>query len=412
MNDNTKVKQENRFLGTHLINLSCVGKLIREKPLKALQRPRLQDDTRIILKSKKLKCGKASIYPDRDMEGKNTSNLKRGGRKALERTNLTSYAKRRIQDAGDMLAWSVANDSKCMSPIMITLTYGKAVPSDLISKRHINLFFNQCRKNNWLSTYLWVAQLQTGKRAKEKGQYSYRAEHGSAIHFHIITMTERGSDLQVNNAQKQLRAIWKKIVNDWERKSGHEVQNIGGVDVSAIYNASKYVSRYIKNETETIKGNMWGMSAMMRELIQPEESYTSVPKVVFQEICRKVDAKKMFRTNALGQSERIKIASGNTIAFRNWDNTYILLTNDYQIIESEFNRYAKNFGFTLTKWTNDDKERELWINEIAKIAKRNIFRKYRHKDFALQDVNLPITDLKLKPVPKPVPKPVQTIILI
>ena len=38
-----------------------------------------------------------------------------------------------------------------------------------------------------LKRYVWVAQLQDGQRAKEKGIYSYRAEFGDCIHFHILT---------------------------------------------------------------------------------------------------------------------------------------------------------------------------------------------------------------------------------
>ncbi len=422
MNDPTKVvfqsdcanalNEQNR----HYINLSCVGNLIRPNEEKQPERIELKDNTRVILKTKLLRCGKASIYPDKEMQGDNTKNLKKGGREAISRTNLTSYAKRMIQNSGDMMKWAIENDARFLSPLMVTLTYGRSVPDHPTAKKHLNLFLNRCRKNNWLSTYVWVAQLQTGKRAKQKGIYSYRAEHGSAIHFHIITMTERGSDLQLNNAQKVLRSFWKKIVNDWERKSGYKEQNIGGVDVTAVYDSSRYVSTYIKNEQETIMGNMWGMSSGMRDLIKTEDFYTGIPKIVFNEICNKVDAKKMFRTNAEGKTERIRIASGNTIAVRNWDNSYILLTNDYEIINSEFNRYAKNFGFQIHNWTEEDKSKEKWIQETANIAKQSIYRKFPDKNSARQNVNSQTTDLKskpvTKPVPKPVPKPVQMIIQV
>jgi hypothetical protein len=269
------------------------------------------------------------------------------------------------------------------------------------------------RKNKWLSHYVWVAQLQTGKRAKEKGKYSYRAENGSAIHFHIISMTERGSDLQIKNAQKVLRSIWKTIVNDWEIRSGFPVQNIGGVDITAVYDASRYVSRYIANEQDTIQGNMWGMSSDMRKLIQPDEKYISVPDKVFKDVCFRVDARKMYRYNAEGRSERLKIASGNTIAVKNWNSTYVLLTNDFNMVFSDFQRYSRNYGFDINIWTQEDKQREQWRAETVKTAKSNMFRKYPDKSSVLRNASLHFIEqnnsqlMVLKPVPKPVPKPVQ-----
>lgn len=408
----------------HNLNLSCVGNLIRSESQKPAQRINLQDNTRILIKTKLLKCGKALLYPYSDMQGKNTANLKKGGREALTRTTLTNHARRMILNAGDMIKWAIENDSRFISPIMITLTYGKAVPDHKTAKRHLNLFFNQCRKNKWLSHYVWVAQLQTGKRAKEKGQYSYRAENGSAIHFHIITMTERGSDLQLNNSQKALRAIWKKIVNDWEIRSGFPVQNIGGVDITAVHDSSRYVSRYTANESDTIIGNMWGMSAGMRELIKPTETYLHLPQVVFNDICKRVDSNKMYRVNAEGKNERIRIATGNTIAVKNWNNTYVLCTNDYTIIESEIKRYERNYGFETQKWSSNDKDKEEWIKqESANFAKVSTNLKYPRKNSVNQNANLhttgrtknyqkPVQIPVQKPVQKPVQIPVQTLIPI
>jgi hypothetical protein len=225
---------------------------------------------------------------------------------------------------------------------MITLTYGKNVPDHKTAKKHLDLFFQNCRNNNWLKYYVWVAQLQTGKRAKEKGLKSYRAENGNAIHFHILTITEKGNDLQLSNAQKQLRAYWKTIVNKWEIKQGYQPQNIGGVDITAVFNSANYISRYISNEEETIIGNMWNMSSDMRKAIQPRVEHIAVPISDFNSLAKQVNIKKQYRINAEGKKERIKEYSYKTVAVKNWDNSWIICTDDINAVKNELERIKRN----------------------------------------------------------------------
>ena len=148
--------------------------------------------------------------------------------------------------------------------------------------------------------------------------------------------------MQLNNSQKVLRSYWKKLVNDWEVQSGYKAQNIGGVDVRAVYNSSNYISRYISNETDTIIGNMWGMSSEMRKEIEPIIETVEIPVKDFNHIARRVDVKRLFRTNVQGKREKIREATGKTISVKNWDGSYVICTDDVEIIRKELKRLKNN----------------------------------------------------------------------
>jgi len=318
----------NSFFNDTTFNLSSIGKLKKNDP-------------EIVCTSKRVLGGKGTIFPTRS--GGTCANLKKGGRTALKRHTLTQFAKTRIRDAGFVLQHLVNKEkSDFNSTLMVTLTYGRNVPDHKTAKKHLNTFLANCRNNNWLRYYVWVAQLQTGKRAKEKGIESYRAKNGDAIHFHILTITEKGNTLQLQNAQRELRAIWKKIVNKWEVKSGYKAQNIGGVDIRAVFNSANYISRYISNESETIIGNMWNMSAPLREVSQPKTKQFVISKSVFDTFARSVYIENVYYTNVQGKRIKVKEATFDTIAVKNWDKTFIVCSNNIPAVESDLMRRQRN----------------------------------------------------------------------
>jgi hypothetical protein len=374
-----------------LINLSSVGNLKKSIPEKERKHIRLQDDTRVLIKVKKLISGKAKLFIDQSGKRANrTDNLKKGGREVLQRTNLTDYAKSKIRDAGNVMGYLVENDSRYISSLMATLTYGKAVPDHKTAKRHLNLFLTRCRQYGWLNSYVWVAQNQTGKRATEKGLSSYRATNGSAIHFHILFLTERGSDLQLKNAQRVLRAIWKEIVNKWEVKKGFPVQNIGGVDIRAVYNSSNYISRYISQEEGTIIGNLWGMSSQLRKHIEPEEQYILYPKSIFNKTAYRTRAERIYRKNVLGETEVIGQLPKQTISIKLWNGERCICTNEYSLVKADLDRESRNYGYDVpTTWTKEDKFKdEQWKEiqkEVVRYAERNFKNGKPDKGFARRD---------------------------
>ncbi len=315
--------------GVHNINLSGVGNL------------------KISVEVSKMKNGKGTIHLQQVTSENSAQNLKKGGREILTRHTLTGYAKRQIRDAGSMLKWMVEHHTDVYSTLMTTLTYGRAVPDHKTAKKHLNAFLTRCRQKGYLKHYVWVAQLQTGKRSTEKGIESYRAKNGAAIHFHILHLTYKGSELQLENAQKSLRAIWKGIVNKWEKNAGFQVQNIGGVDVTPVYNASNYVSRYISNESETIIGNMWNMSAEMRKMIERETQTTEVDKRAFYAVVKNVSAKRLYKekicpTTKEPKRERIREATHHTISFPMWNDTPIIITDSVDSVLNDIGRIERN----------------------------------------------------------------------
>ena len=294
-----------------------------------------------------MKNGRGVIHLQQVSNEKSAENLKKGGREKLQRNQLTSYAKRQIRDAGSMQKWLVENDSNVHSTLMTTLTYGKAVPDHKTAKKHLNTFLTRCRQKKYLKHYLWVAQLQTGKRAIAKGLKSYRAENGSAIHFHILHLTYKGANLQLQNAQQEFRAIWKEIVNKWEAKAGFSVQNISGVNVIPVYNASNYVSAYISNESETIIGNMWNMSSEMRKEIIKTKLTIEVNKIAFDKMVSYVSAKRLYKTKIdevtkEEKRERIREATFHTISFPMWNLDPIIITDNTNAVLENINRIHRN----------------------------------------------------------------------
>ena len=310
------------FCSTHLFNLSGVGNLKKTIDVSSM------------------KNGRGVIHTQQVSHANARLNLKRGGREKLERNQLTSYAKRQIRDAGSMQKWLVENDADVNSTLMTTLTYGKAVPDHKTAKKHLNTFLTRCRQQKFLKHYLWVAQLQTGKRAKEKGVKSYRAENGAAIHFHILHLTYKRAPLQLQNAQKEFRAIWKEIVNKWEAKEGYNIQNISGVNVIPVYNASNYVSAYISNESETIIGNMWNMSSEMRKEIVKTKLTIEVNKEAYKKMVFSVSSSRLYDEN----KKRIREATWHTISFKMWNDEPIILTDNVDAVIQNINRIERNFN--------------------------------------------------------------------
>jgi hypothetical protein len=270
-------------------------------------------------------------------------NLKKGGRVALARTNLTSYARRQIKSSGRMLNHLVRTNKYFMSPIMVTLTYGRNVPTDAEAKSHLNNFFTLMRKKKQMNLYTWVAQLQTGKRAKDKGEYSYRAEFGACIHFHILTTA---TDILL------MRKAWCSIVNRWEARKNMPITKLGGVDVRKVFNASNYIAKYLQNEKETIKGNMWGQSGAMRKLITRTETKVNCTFDLKAYAKTRFEMNKRFATKTDYEQSKEHLDQINSFASngeplnvfigKDYADYPIILTNDVSKVLADIKRISKN----------------------------------------------------------------------
>jgi len=190
--------------------------------------------------------------------------------------------------------------------------------------------------------FAWVAQLQTGERAKEKGLKSYRAEHGSAIHFHILT-----DQVPVTLVRKH----WCAIVNKWEEKSGHKKTKLGGVDLRLVYNASHYVSKYISNETKSgnILGNLWGISNEARKQIGIKDG--QIIDTTDQEFSA---FNKAFRLSSKKHDTREITFNHSVKSMKDWNDSPIIFSKDVRAVLRAFTKWKRN----LIKATINETEKK------------------------------------------------------
>lgn len=169
----------------------------------------------------------------------------------LTQKGLTSKAKGKIKKAARMMA----HESKRQS--FITLSYGREWPHDKEAKRHIDLFFKRLRRAFGPLPYIWVAERQ------QRG----------AIHFHILT-TQYIS-------RKELARHWNEIVQNWQSKSGYNVQEVQP-NVIGVRDAGRYMAKYMAKGGDEFLGNLYGMSNAARELMHPvEQKVIEIPNTVF-----------------------------------------------------------------------------------------------------------------------------------
>jgi len=87
---------------------------------------------------------------------------------------------------------------------------------------------------------------------------------------------------------------------------------------------------------------MWNMSSDMRKAIQPRVEHIAVPISDFNSLAKQVNIKKQYRVNAEGVKERIKEYTKKTIAVKNWDDTWIICTDDINAVKNELERIKRN----------------------------------------------------------------------
>jgi len=253
-------------------------------------------------------------------------NLKKGQRKALKRSNLTSYAKRMIVSAGDALQ-NMVETGKIKYSVMVTLSYRRNVPTPTVAKKHLANFLRSMKGYGYFKFYVWVAQMQNGERSKQKGIESYRQKHGDGIHFHILT---------TRAPIEKMRKIWRKIVATWERANNLKSLPISGVNVQKVHNASRYISRYLteENKAGTLLGNLWGMSAPLRKL--STYSKTNTVTITVNELRQYITT---YKINSKQHTVRQKNHVETLHAVKDWKKYPIIFFRDVQRGLSDIYRF-------------------------------------------------------------------------
>lgn len=307
-----------------IVNLSYVGKVGKNILKDGIYQP----IENIEICAKYNAFGRGLVY--RKRSATNTENLKRGGRKNLNKSNLTPHARRCIQGVGDLFEHKVNSNELKESSVLVTLTYGRNVPDHQTAKQQLQLLIRNLKHLGHFKYYAWVAQLQTGERALKQGKTSYRAENGSAIHFHILT-----TFIEI----KLLRKHWCNIVNKWEKKEGHTITKLGGVDIKRVLNASNYISKYITNETKSgnVLGNLWAISSACRKEI---DARTTEPiKTNKQEWQSFVSQFKLLSKEHSVRDTRYNYSAR---AMKDWNNDPIVFCKNVLGVLRDFVKWKRN----------------------------------------------------------------------
>lgn len=162
---------------------------------------------------------------------------------------MTIHAKRTIKLASRVFQWLVDSGlTQKTYASFITLTYGLHYPEDHLSKKHLDNFIKRIRRKYPLFQFIWVIEKQ--KRG--------------APHFHILTP---------NYIDKRIiNKAWNGIVQKWQRsqiENGCKQQDVYP-HVGKVYEAGKYMTKYMQKAGENIGGNMYGIDFMTRQLCKPE----------------------------------------------------------------------------------------------------------------------------------------------
>ena len=164
----------------------------------------------------------------------------------LIQNGLNLKAKSKIKFAGRMIQY-INQEVKGRSgkASFVTLTYGRHVPTHKEAKKMLDIFLKRTRRYFGFNVeYVWVAELQ--KRG--------------AIHFHILLAEYLPKEF-INKA-------WNSIVNKWTVEAHGETQLLLP-NVKGVFLAGSYITKYISKEENKIHGNLYGVSASLRELMKP-----------------------------------------------------------------------------------------------------------------------------------------------
>jgi len=166
-------------------------------------------------------------------------------------TQLSQRGKIRIKKAARCYQhWALKHNRKKGFATMITLTFGKNYPSDIIGKKLLDTWLKRLRRKIQATKedfhYCWVAERQTR----------------GAIHFHILTPHYVVKEF-VNDS-------WNDVVNSYyiKQNEAHKTQKLYP-NVIAVYNAGAYMAKYCQKQDQDIIGNGYSMSQATSKSITP-----------------------------------------------------------------------------------------------------------------------------------------------
>ena len=195
----------------------------------------------------KIKTQKLEKKPLKELLTEKFTMPRRGGE--IYQQGMTNKAKGKIKLASRLFQHQVLTRKEGRPyASFITLTYGLHYPSDHLSKKHLDNFIKRLKRIHPNMQYIWVIEHQ------QRG----------APHFHILTPSYIDKEL-INKA-------WNGVVSKWQKQNINEGVKQQEVypNVGKVFEAGKYMTKYMQKEGENIGGNMYGIDQTTRQLMKPE----------------------------------------------------------------------------------------------------------------------------------------------
>lgn len=215
---------------------------------------------------------------------------------------LTSYAKRCMRVLAYQYQKRIEEEgSTAKSCSFSTFSFKRILPNDdKQGKEMYRAMLERIRRAKGNIHYVWVAEKQEGKTIK--GKDSYRKKHGqSVIHFHLLS-PERFEKQWINTNWNEVVANrylkdkkidlfqyrmwmeelyqhnkycerldkWRAQKRTTKPKQPEKAEFLLLPNVIAVYDASRYMGKYISKESGKIPGHLWGMSYESKPLVKPE----------------------------------------------------------------------------------------------------------------------------------------------
>jgi len=252
------------------------------------------------------KCKQCELYEKYsfDFECPNCAKLKRGRKKGkqLNQNGLTSDAKRSIRICASEYQKYVLDKkygyqkSYCS---FTTLSFRRILPKDNEEcKKLFHTFLKRVYDKFGEIHYVWVQELQHGRYMN--GKKSYRMTNGDAIHFHLLSpqyfdkvwINRCWNEIVMNHYYKKkyimpiefqqwsneldLHCDYIRRLNRFQAKETtrqpekpRKSEFLLLPNVTAVYNASKYMSKYLSKSGKELRGHQWNLSKRSKKIVKP-----------------------------------------------------------------------------------------------------------------------------------------------
>jgi len=215
---------------------------------------------------------------------------------------LTSYAKRCIRILGHQYQETINEpNSTVQSCSFSTFSFRRFLPrNDKEGKAIFRAMLERIRRDKGNIKYVWVAEKQEGK-ILANGQESYRLKHKqSVIHFHLMSPErfemewlntawnetvanhflktgqvgplEWGAwmtELRAHNAYCKRLAKYERGQRGTKPRAPDKTTFLLTPNIIGVYDAGRYMAKYISKEEGKISGHLWGMDAQSKKLCKP-----------------------------------------------------------------------------------------------------------------------------------------------